>query len=113
MANRKISDFPAIEAGQIVDQNLLTLVAVFEVDPLLRNKKITFTEFKNYLNGYYAIGDTKTGVTVAALPGSPSTGQIARVTDADSPVSGSAVTGGGSSPALVWYTGSTWNVFAT
>jgi len=31
----------------------MTLVHVFEVDPVLRNKKITFTEFKNYLNLYY------------------------------------------------------------
>ena len=31
----------------------MTLVHVFEVDPVLRNKKITFTEFKNYLNQYY------------------------------------------------------------
>jgi len=31
----------------------MTLVHVFEVDPVLRNKGITFTEFKNYLNQYY------------------------------------------------------------
>jgi len=31
----------------------MTLVHVFEVDPVLRNKRITFTEFKNYLNQYY------------------------------------------------------------
>ena len=53
MPNRKITQFPSIEAGDIVDQDVLTLVDVFEVDPALRNKKITFTEFRNYLNNYY------------------------------------------------------------
>jgi len=32
----------------------LTLVHVFEVDPALRNKKITFAEFKTYFSNYYA-----------------------------------------------------------
>ena len=53
MTNRKISEFSPINGVNIVDQDLLTLVDVFEVDPVLRNKKITFTEFKNYLNQYY------------------------------------------------------------
>ena len=53
MPNRKITEFPSIEAGDIVDQDVLTLVDVFEVDPALRNKKITFTEFRNYLDTYY------------------------------------------------------------
>lgn len=54
MANRRISEFPAISGGDINDQDLLTLVHVFEVDPTLRNKKITFAQFKEYLNTYYA-----------------------------------------------------------
>ena len=53
MASRRISEFPSISAPEIVDQDLLTLVHVFEVDPALRNKKITFTEFREYLNLYY------------------------------------------------------------
>jgi hypothetical protein len=40
----------------IVEQDLLTLVHVFEVDPILRNKRVTFTEFKNYLDQYYPNG---------------------------------------------------------
>ena len=54
MANRRITEFPAIAANDIVDQDVMTLVHVFEADPSLRNKKITFEQFKNYLNTYYA-----------------------------------------------------------
>jgi len=63
VANRRISEFPAINGNEIDEQDLLTLVHVFEVDPVLRNKKITFTEFRNYLDQYYAnvTGETITG----------------------------------------------------
>lgn len=44
----------------------MTLVHVFEVDPVLRNKKITFTEFKNYLNLYYVQQKTDS-VTLTGL----------------------------------------------
>ena len=54
MANRRISEFPELNGTDIDEQDLLTLVHVFEVDPTLRNKKITFTQFKDYLNLYYA-----------------------------------------------------------
>ena len=53
MANRSISEFSSILAPDIDEQDLLTLVHVFEADPVLRNKKITFTEFKDYLDLYY------------------------------------------------------------
>ena len=53
MPNRRITQFPPVTAGQIVDQDLLTTVSVFEIDPALRNKKITFTEFREYLDTYY------------------------------------------------------------
>jgi predicted acyltransferase (DUF342 family) len=51
--NRKITQFPAITASEIRDADLLTTVSVFEVDPALRNKRITFTEFRSYLDQYY------------------------------------------------------------
>jgi predicted acyltransferase (DUF342 family) len=51
--NRKITQFPAITASEINDADLLTLVSVFEVDPALRNKKLTFTQFRDYLDQYY------------------------------------------------------------
>ena len=54
MANRRISEFPAINGNEIDEQDLLTLVHVFEVDPVLRNKKITFSQFRSYLDQYYA-----------------------------------------------------------
>jgi hypothetical protein len=49
------------------------------------------------------------GVTVAGLP-TPSTGMIARVTDALTPTIGSTVTGGGAAYALVNYNGANWTV---
>ena len=66
MANRRISEFPSINGADIVDDDLMTLVHVFEVDPLLRNKKITFTQFRTYLDKYYAniTGETISGNVV-------------------------------------------------
>jgi hypothetical protein len=49
------------------------------------------------------------GVAVASLP-TPSTGMIARVTDANAPVIGTTVAGGGAAYALVNYNGSNWTV---
>ena len=51
-----------------------------------------------------------TGLTVATLPGTPSVGMIARVTDASAPAVGSTVAGGGAAAALVWYNGANWTV---
>ena len=54
---------------------------------------------------------TLTGRAVAALPASPVLGQIACVNNALAPVAGSAVVGGGSAKALVWWNGAQWSVF--
>ncbi len=59
MPNRRITEFPAILAGDIVDEDILTLVDVFEVDPSLRNKKITFSGFREYLNQYFKTNSKK------------------------------------------------------
>jgi hypothetical protein len=56
VSNRRISEFSPINGTEIIEQDLLTLVHVLEADPALRNKKITFTELKNYLNQYYLTG---------------------------------------------------------
>ena len=135
MSNRRISEFPAINGLDIDEQDLLTLVHVFEVDPTLRNKKITFTEFREYLNLYYSTisgstfggnviingdlnvsGDFSAGTircvtafTVATLPAGV-VGDLARVTDANAPSVGSTVTGGGATNALCWYNGTNWTV---
>ena len=63
MANRRITELPSIQGAILVDQDLLTLVRVFEVDPTLKNKKITLNEFSNYLNTKYLTlsGGTMTG----------------------------------------------------
>ena len=53
MANRRISELPAISAVDIQDADLFTIVHVSEVDPGLKNKKFTVSEHKAYLNGYY------------------------------------------------------------
>ena len=59
MANRKITQFPAILPGDIVDQDLITTVSVFEVDPALRNKKLNFSGLRVYLDQYYInVGET-------------------------------------------------------
>jgi hypothetical protein len=50
-----------------------------------------------------------TAYTVATLP-TPTTGMIARVTDATAPVIGATVTGGGAAYALVNYNGANWTV---
>ena len=53
MANRRITELPSIQGAILAEQDLLTLVRVFEVDPTLKNKKITLNEFSNYLNTKY------------------------------------------------------------
>lgn len=64
MANRRISDLPAITSIDINDADLFTIVHVAEVDPGLKNKKFTVQEHKAYLNNYYL---QLTGGTVATL----------------------------------------------
>ena len=49
------------------------------------------------------------GFDVSNLP-SGQVGEIARVTDANSPAVGSTVAGGGAAPALCWYNGTNWTV---
>jgi len=44
---------PSIEGGSIVDEDLLTVVAVNEADPSLRNKKFQFDELVVYLDQYF------------------------------------------------------------
>jgi predicted acyltransferase (DUF342 family) len=59
VANRRITQFPSIEATDIVDQDLVTLVQVFEVDPALRNKKLNFSGLRTYLDQFYInVGET-------------------------------------------------------
>lgn len=53
MANRRITELPSILGGDLQEQDLLTLVKVFEVDPTLKNKKISLEEFNNYLETKY------------------------------------------------------------
>jgi filamentous hemagglutinin len=53
VANRRITQFPTIQPGDINDQDVLNLVHVFEVDPALRNKKFSFAQLRTYLDQYY------------------------------------------------------------
>ena len=56
MANRKITQFPAIQGNAIASGDLFTLVAVDEVNPTLKNKKITSTQFiSGYLAEYFVL----------------------------------------------------------
>lgn len=65
MANRKITQFPSVLGNTIVDEDLLTIVKIFEVDPTLKNKKITFGEFKNYLDQYYGLNILQGDITIS------------------------------------------------
>jgi len=64
VANRRISDLPAITSIGIDDADLFTIVHLAEVDPGLKNKKFTVQEHKAYLNNYYL---QLTGGTVNSL----------------------------------------------
>ena len=61
MANRRISELPLLDGTQVAEQDLFTMVHVFEVDPTLKNKKITVSGLKQYLDSYYL---TASGSTV-------------------------------------------------
>ena len=65
MANRKITEFSSVNGTSIVDEDLLTLVKVFEVDPTLKNKKLTFGEFRNYLDQYYGVASLSGDITLS------------------------------------------------
>lgn len=67
MPNRRITEFPVIQAGDINDKDVLTLVHVFEIDPALRNRKITFEDFRSYLDQYYINTDEVDPFTVGNL----------------------------------------------
>jgi hypothetical protein len=56
--------------------------------------------------------ETVTGFTVAGLP-TPTAGRMARVTDANAPVVGNVVAGGGAAFAMVVANGTSWKVIAT
>jgi hypothetical protein len=62
MANRRISDLQEIAGIDLDEQDLFTVVHVAEVDPALKNKKLTISGTKTYLNLYYL---PRTGGTVS------------------------------------------------
>lgn len=70
MANRKISELPEISYTLVEDIDLLTLVHVFEVDPALRNKKLTFSGLKGYLDQRYTpVVDVPATATSSGISG--------------------------------------------
>ncbi|MBW2466420.1 MAG: hypothetical protein JRF02_03890 [Deltaproteobacteria bacterium] len=77
MANRRITELPSILGVDLSEQDLLTLVQIFEVDPTLKNKKITLSEFKKYLDTSYV----KKSSVPASSSSTGTAGQIA--TDSD------------------------------
>lgn len=64
--------------------------------------------------GMVSLGDVLklSSVAIASLPATPATGMVMGVTDSLAPVIGSTVASGGAAPALVWYNGANWKVFA-
>ena len=53
MANRRISELQEIAGLNLADADLLTVVQTAEVDPAIKNKKLTISGTKAYLNVYY------------------------------------------------------------
>jgi len=53
VANRRISDLQQIAGVDLNEEDLFTVVHVFEVDPALKNKKITISGTKDYFNILY------------------------------------------------------------
>ena len=62
MANRRISELQEQAGLLLADEDLFTLVRVSEPDPALKNKKLTISGTRAYLNIHYL---PKTGGTVS------------------------------------------------
>ena len=60
MANRRISELQEQAGLLLADEDLFTLVRVSEPDPALKNKKLTISGTRAYLNIHYL---PKTGGT--------------------------------------------------
>lgn len=77
MANRRITELSPISGSELQGPDLLTLVHVIEVDPTLKNKKITLDEFKEYLlqsfaktfSGIQTYADNSSAIAGGLLPG--------------------------------------------
>ena len=66
MANRRISELQEQAGLQLAEDDLLTVVNVSEPDPGLKNKKLTISGTKAYLNIHYLprTGGTISGNTI-------------------------------------------------
>jgi hypothetical protein len=62
VANRRISELQEIAGLALAEADLLTVVQVAEVDPAIKNKKLTISGTKAYLNVYYL---PRTGGTIS------------------------------------------------
>ena len=66
MANRRISELQELAGLDLADQDLFTVVHVNEVDPTLKNRKLTISGTRQYLNTYYLqnTGGTISGAVI-------------------------------------------------
>ena len=62
MANRRITELQEQAGLDLAETDLLTVVHVAEADPAIKNKKLTISGTKAYLNVYYL---PRTGGTVS------------------------------------------------
>lgn len=116
--------------GIVVDGDVITTTEWFTAS----SAPTLYQDFGTHTNGFDLSGGTYSGkpiitpgffigntgavspgaFTVATLPGTPTVGLIARVTDGTAGlVNGNIVTGGHSTPYLVWYNGANWTVLGT
>jgi hypothetical protein len=85
MADRKISQLPAAESGDLVDTSLMHLVNTLQPDAAQRNRKLTLAQARVYF-GEFSGPASSTGDNLVAFDGT--TGKIAK----DSGVSTASVT---------------------
>ena len=62
MANRRISELQELAGLDLADNDLLTVVDTGEVDPAIKNKKLTISGTKAYLSVFYL---PRTGGTIS------------------------------------------------
>jgi hypothetical protein len=70
----------------------------------------TIREVLTTIEGRVADVETLPALTYATLPGSPTAGTFAYITDSNTAVWGATAAGGGANAVAVWFNGTNWTV---